>query len=305
MALRSMTGFAALEGAHGTVAWRWEMRSVNARGLDLRWRGPDGRDALEPAMRAAAAKRFTRGNVSISLRLSDRSDMPSDAPRLTVNPAAADALIAAALALRDRAEAAGLSAAPLLVETLLSQKGVLERAEYVPDPEIRAAEDRAILSDGERALDALAGMRASEGAELEKVLSAQVTQIETLRQAAAGAAADRAAAQGDLLRRRLDAVLAAAGETVDEARLAQELAVLAVKGDVTEELDRLTAHVAAARGLIGGDAPSGRKLDFLTQEFNREANTLCSKADFPALTEIGLELKTVIDRMREQVQNIE
>ncbi|MGG7568226.1 YicC/YloC family endoribonuclease [Rhodovulum sp. DZ06] len=303
MTLRSMTGFAAREGTHGALSWRWEMRSVNARGLDIRWRGPEGRDEIEPAIRAAAAARFTRGNVSIALRLSERPE--AAAPRFALNAPAVDALLAAAIALRDRVEEAGLAPAPLSLDALLAQKGVLERAEPEDDPELRAAENALILADGEAALDALAQMRADEGAELTKILAAQVDRIEALTREAAAAAAERAAAQGPALRRRLSAILSAAGQPLEEGRLAQELAILAVKGDVTEELDRLHAHVAAARALAASGAPAGRKLDFLTQEFNREANTLCSKADFAALTEAGLELKTVIDRMREQVQNIE
>lgn len=303
MALRSMTGFASREGTHAGLGWRWELRSVNARGLDIRWRGPEGRDALEPAMRAAAAERFARGAISINLRLTERPE--AVAPRLALNPEAAGALLAAARALQGMADEAGLETAPLSLDALLAQKGVLERAEPVDDPERRKAEDAAILADGAAALEALAGMRAAEGAALEAVLSAQVDAIEALTREAAAAAAERAAAQGPLLRRRIAAVLETAGEGVDEGRLAQELALIAVKADVAEEIDRLGIHVAAARALIGGDAPAGRKFDFLTQEFNREANTLCSKADFAALTATGLELKTVIDRMREQVQNIE
>ena len=304
MGLRSMTGFAAREGASGALSWRWEMRSVNARGLDIRWRGPEGREGLEKTMREAAQKALTRGNVSISLRLGDGGEQAAP-PRPALDPAAADALLAAAAALRDRAEAAGLSAAPLDLAALLTTKGVLVRQEPQEDPARRAAENEAILADGLAALESLARMRAEEGAALSAILSAQVDEIEQLTAAATEAAKARAAGQGPALRRRMDAVLEAAGEATDPARLAQELALLAVKGDVTEEIDRLGAHVAAARALIARGEPAGRKLDFLSQEFNREANTLCAKADFASLTEIGLELKTVIDRMREQVQNIE
>lgn len=302
--LRSMTGFAAVEGSREGLSWRWEMRSVNARGLDIRWRGPEGREALETAMRREAQARLARGSVSIALRVSEKGE--ESGPRLTVDEGALAALLAAARVVHEKVTAAGMPTAPVSIEAILSQRGVLERTETIPDPKAREAEDRLILQDGIRALEALAAMRAEEGARLAEVLGGQVDRIEALTEEAEAAAAARAAAQGDLLRRRLAAVLDAAGQGApDEARLAQELAILAVKGDVREEIDRLRAHVAAARDLMGREEPVGRRLDFLTQEFNREANTLCSKADFAALTEAGLELKTIIDRLREQVQNIE
>lgn len=303
MTIRSMTGFAAREGSHGPLTWRWELRSVNARGLDLRWRGPEGRDALELAIRAAAQKRLTRGAVTIALRLSAGPDAPG--PRLGLDLGMLDALLTASEGIRARAAARGLECAPLSVEALLTQRGVLERADEIPDPDLHAAETAAILADGLVALDDLAVMRAEEGARLAHVIAAQIDAIEAQTALAAAGAVARAAAQGPLLRRRMATILETAGAGVDDARLAQELALIAVKGDVSEELDRLSVHVAAARDLLGRKDAVGRRLDFLTQEFNREANTLCSKADFAALTEAGLELKTVIDRMREQVQNIE
>jgi uncharacterized protein (TIGR00255 family) len=304
MPLRSMTGFAARDGAHGGLSWRWEMRSVNARGLDIRWRGPDGREGLEAAMRAEAAKHVSRGALSINLRVAERDGVRP--PRFTLDVAMADAVLAAARDFGARAAQMGLETAPLALDQLLAQRGLLVRAEDAPpDPADAAAEDARMRSDGCAALVALVAMRAEEGGRLRAVLCAQIKEIAALIDRAAIAAAARAAAQGPLLRRRLSAVLDGIGPAVDDARLAQELALIAVKGDVAEELDRLTAHVAAACDLIGRGDPVGRRLDFLTQEFNREANTLCSKADFAALTEAGLEMKAVIDRMREQVQNIE
>ena len=162
MTIRSMTGFAAREGAHGALTWRWELRSVNARGLDLRWRGPEGRDALEPAIRKAAQARLTRGAFTIALRLNDGPDAPG--PRLTLDMAMLDALLDAATGIRDRAAARGLVCAPLSVEALLHQRGVMERLDVAPDPALRDAENAAILADGLAALDDLAAMRADEGA---------------------------------------------------------------------------------------------------------------------------------------------
>ncbi|MFT6226765.1 MAG: hypothetical protein ACJARE_001163 [Paracoccaceae bacterium] len=303
MTIRSMTGFAAREGSHGTLTWRWEMRAVNARGLDLRWRGPEGRDALEPAIRKNAQARLTRGAVSIALRIDDGPDAAG--PRLLLDPVLLNALLDADAGIRAAAAGRGITCAPLSAEALLSHRGVLDRAPDIPDPDLRAAQDAAILADGLAALEGLVAMRAEEGARLAAIIAGQIDDIEGWTARAAVAAAARAAAQGPLLRRRLAAVLDAAGGAVDAARLAQELALIAVKGDVSEEIDRLGAHIAAARDLMGRTDAVGRRLDFLTQEFNREANTLCAKADFAALTEAGLELKTVIDRMREQVQNIE
>ncbi len=299
MTLQSMTGFATREGGDARQTWRWELRSVNARGLDLRYRGPEGRDALEAAFREAAKARFARGSIAASLRLSRRDGAP--AARLDAEALAA-ALDVARMAFA-AIEEADMPAAPISVEAILAQRGVLDMSEPEPDEAERAAQDAAILADGEAALDALLEARREEGARLAAVLSERIDRIEELVAQARAAAEERDRAAGPMLRRKLDAVLE--GARIDPDRLAAELALIAVKGDVREEIDRLTAHVAAARELLAAEGPIGRRFDFLTQEFNREANTLCSKADFTALTQIGLELKTVIDQMREQVQNVE
>jgi uncharacterized protein (TIGR00255 family) len=301
--MQSMTGFAAREGGDDRLSWRWELRSVNARGLDLRWRGPEGREAVERKFRAAAQARLARGSVTASLRVTRAAGAPAAAVNERALAAALDAAARAAAAARE----AGFEVAPLSAEALLARPGVLaeERPEDA-DPKVRIAQDAAMLADGETALEDLLAAREAEGAQLAAIVSARVDEIEALTARAAQAAEARAAEAGPALERRLRALVeAGAPAEVGPDRLAQELALLAVKGDVREELDRLTAHVAAARELIAAEGPVGRRLDFLVQEFNREANTLCSKADFAELTAAGLELKTVIDQLREQAQNIE
>jgi uncharacterized protein (TIGR00255 family) len=298
MSLCSMTGYADRNGSLDGLGWTWEARSVNARGLDVRLRLPEGAEPLDPVVRKAVAAAFTRGSVTIGLRLA-RGDTGA-APRLN-GPALLGAL-AAAEAVRVAAERAGLALAPMSAAEVLSLRGVLEldAEPGVARPEVQAA----LAADVPLLVAALASARRAEGAALVNVLAGQIDGISELAARARAAAEARAARSGALLRARVDALLAAQG-VVDEARLAQELALLAVKTDVTEELDRLGAHLDAARALVAEGGPVGRKLDFLMQEFNREANTLCSKAQSSELTAIGLEMKVVIDQMREQVQNVE
>ena len=298
MALTSMTGFADLAGDAGGLAWVWEARSVNGRGLDLRLRLPEGFDSLDAPLRAAAAKALARGSVTVTLRIARGA--VNGLPRL--NPAALDAAVAAALAASEAAARGGLDLAPMTAADLLSVRGVVESDAAGPAeaPEVVAA----LAADAEALLARLAEARRAEGAALATLVAGKIDRVEALTAAARDTAEARAAGAGTLLRTRVEAVLAATA-AVDEARLAQELALAAVRADVTEELDRLHAHVAAARALLAGEGPAGRRLDFLMQEFNREANTLCSKSGSAELTAIGLELKVVIDQMREQVQNVE
>jgi uncharacterized protein (TIGR00255 family) len=298
MALASMTGFADLPGGAEGLGWAWEARSVNGRGLDLRLRLADGFEALEAPVRAAFAAGFARGSVTVSLRLA-RGSAPA-LPR--VNPAALDAAVAAAEAASAAASRLGLDLAPMTAADLLGVRGVIEADAGMPSE--NAAVMAALTAEIAALVAALRAARAAEGASLARVIGGQVDRIEALAGAARGTAEARGGRTGALLRERVAAVLAATA-AVDEARLAQELALIAVRADLTEELDRLEAHVAAARALLAGDGPVGRKLDFLTQEFNREANTLCAKAGAADLTAIGLEMKVVIDQMREQVQNVE
>jgi uncharacterized protein (TIGR00255 family) len=295
----SMTGFAARRGAGVGYAWAWDLRSVNGKGLDLRLRVPDWIDGLEVSVRAEMQKALTRGNVSLTLKVTQDEGRDETAFRLN------DAVLSAALVAVGRVEAAAMDAGVTLRQAtaadVLTLRGVIDAA--VQDTDTTPLR-QAVLADLPGLLADFHAMRAAEGAALAGVLGAQLDRIATLTADALRETATRGATQADTLREALARILSAS-DVVDETRLAQELALLAVKTDVTEELDRLAAHVEAARAHVADPAPVGRKLDFLMQEFMREANTLCSKAQSLALTRIGLDLKTVIDQMREQVQNVE
>jgi uncharacterized protein (TIGR00255 family) len=291
MTINSMTGFARADGAHGAVRWHWEARSVNGRGLDVRLRLAPGSESLEPKVREAVARRFVRGSIAINLFT--RSEQA--ATQIRLNEAALEQVLKAAERVRH------LTGCELpRAEHLLSIKGV----EPEDDEATRDARAAAMLASLEVALGELAAAREGEGARLRAVLVEHVGEIERLVTAAAtspgrSAEAVRARLQ-DQLARLLDA-----SQALDPQRLEQEAALLATRADIEEELKRLTSHIAAARELIGAPGAIGRKLDFLAQEFNREANTLCAKANDTELVRIGLALKAVIDQMREQVQNIE
>jgi len=296
MTFASMTGFAESAGSHEGVRWRWEAKSVNGRSLDMRLRTPPGYDGLEPPARRLAGERFLRGAFQISLTVEEQ-----DAARgLRVDAAA---LASAVKIAREVAAETGM--APARVDGLLGLKGVIVADEgAMPlDPVVRAHRDAAILESLAAAFDRLVKERRGEGAKLAALMTAQMNEIEKL----VAEAGRLAAAQPEALRARLNAQLQELLDAapVSEDRLAQEVALLAVKADVREELDRLTAHVQDARALIKDGKGVGRKLDFLAQEFNREANTLCSKSSDIALTRTGLALKAVIDQFREQAQNVE
>jgi len=295
----SMTGFAARRGAGVGYAWAWDLRAVNGKGLDLRLRLPDWIEGLELAVRAELQKAVTRGNVSLSLRVTQ--DGGAEETGFRLNPAQLVAALGALARVEQAAISAGLTLRQPTAADVLTLRGVLDQSQQEQDT---GPLRQAILADLPALLADFAAMRATEGAALAAVLTAQLDQIAALTAEAQREAALRAESQADSLRDGLQRILSAT-DAVDATRLAQELALLAVKTDVTEELDRLTAHVAAARGHLADPGPVGRKLDFLMQEFMREANTLCSKAQSLALTRIGLDLKTVIDQMREQVQNVE
>ncbi|NEY88843.1 YicC/YloC family endoribonuclease [Tabrizicola oligotrophica] len=296
----SMTGFAARRGQGAGHSWGWDIRSVNGKGLDLRLRVPDWIDGLELALRGELAKALSRGNVSLSLRVA-RDGMGDGAEGLRVNAPALAAVLTAMSEVEQAAMAAGVTLAQGTAADVLAVRGVLDTtAVEIDTAPLRAA----ILADLARLLADFATMRAAEGAALQGVIAGQLEALARLTADAAREAAARREATAAGLREALAKVLANA-EGVDETRLAQELALIAVKNDVTEELDRLAAHIGAARALLAEPGPVGRKFDFLMQEFMREANTLCSKAQSLALTRIGLDLKTVIDQMREQVQNVE
>ena len=295
--LNSMTGFASARGNADGYSWVWDLRSVNGKGLDLRLRVPDWIEGLETALRAELAKAIGRGNVSLSLRVTSEER----AGRLQINPDQLDDVLAAIAEVESRAMARGLALAPARPGDVLSVRGVLEIGSGESDTEPLMA---ALLSDFKPLLRDLQDMRASEGAALSALLASHLDDVARLTDAAATAAEARKDDMARTLRVNIARVLDA-GDGMDATRLAQELALIAVKADVTEEIGRLQAHVEAARVLLATDGPVGRKLDFLTQEFNREANTLCSKAQSTTLSALGLELKAVIDQMREQVQNVE
>ncbi|MBE0413428.1 YicC/YloC family endoribonuclease [Yoonia sp.] len=295
--IHSMTAFASLTGQLGTTSWHWDMRGVNARGLDLRLRLPDSIEGLEAPLRAALTKGLGRGNVAVNLRL-QRGE--SEAP-LVIDQAQLDRVLQALDTVQERAFAMGVTLGQPTAADVLAQRGVVISAKPEQDD---GALTLALVADIAPLIAAFQQMRAQEGTALHVVIAQQLDRIDTLTKAAASAAAARAPVVRANLTAALQRVLDDV-DNIDPTRIAQELAMLAVKADVTEEIDRLRAHVAAARDLLDHPGPVGRKFDFLSQEFNREANTLCAKAGSAALTAIGLDLKTVIDQMREQIQNVE
>lgn len=298
MTVASMTGYARAEGSDAQTGWAWEAKSVNGKGLELRCRLASGHDALEPVAREAAAKRLKRGNVQLSLTVNRTAEQAA----LRINAA----LLGQLLALCTEWQGKFPGVQPARMDGLLAIKGVLEPVEAEEgDPEgVRQTREAAMRLTLDSMLDQLAAMRLSEGARIAAVLQAQLDEVATLAERAAATAVMRPEAIRERLRTQVAAVLEAAPGLAEE-RIAQEVALIAVKADVREELDRLRAHVAAARELLAAGGAVGRKLDFLSQEFNREANTLCSKSSDVELTRIGLDLKAVIDQFREQVQNIE
>jgi len=295
--IKSMTGFASGKGAHGPHSWSWELRSVNGKGLDLRLRVPDWLTGLEAALRAEMSKALGRGNVTLSLRLS-REETATD---IQLNANAMQAALQALAQTEAMASQQGISLAPSKASDLLALKGMIEAGTEADDAAPLVAQ---LKSEFGALLADFVEMRRTEGQALSTILTGQLDTVEDLTAQAAALAAQRREEMEQALRDNLARVMDNA-QGADPDRVAQELALLAVKADVTEELDRLAAHVTAARGLLQQDGPVGRKFDFLTQEFNREANTLCSKAQNADLTSVGLELKAVIDQMREQVQNVE
>ena len=293
-ALASMTGFARTEGSAGGLVWAWEIRSVNGRGLDLRFRLPPGWDALEPALREAAGKVLKRGNVTANLTLKRETEA-----RLALDSVALEQALALALELHRRIAGSPVPRA----EALLSLPGVLRAAAADPAEE-RAAAAAEVQAGFADALAGLVAARQAEGARLAATLNTLLEEIAVLRNRAATEAADQPAAQRARVMENLNELLREA-PSLPQERIAQEVALLAARSDVREELDRLDSHIAAADALIGEAANVGRRLDFLMQEFNREANTLCSKSASAALTATGLKLKAAIEQLREQVQNIE
>jgi uncharacterized protein (TIGR00255 family) len=295
MSLKSMTGFSSRDGVAGPTAWHWELRSVNGRGLDIRLRLPPGFEALEPRIRAAVSQRLARGSVAVNLS-AKRTDGGSE---IRLNASALRQVLAALEALKSMVEVA-----PPRAEALLGIKGVLELVEPEESAQETTARSDAMLADLEHALGELVAVRNAEGRRLEQIVLDQLLVIERLTQHIAGLPARSIEAVRARLKEQVGRLLES-NANFDETRLYQEAALLAARADVEEELKRIGSHVAAARELLAVDAPAGRRLDFLAQELNREANTLCSKANDEETTRAGLDLKAVIDQMREQVQNVE
>ncbi len=290
-----MTGFARAEGADENHGWSWEFRSVNARNLDIRLRLPSGFDRLEAEARALVTKRFRRGNVSTTLTLK----RTGPAAGFTVNREVLDQVLSLTGDLKDQ-----FDAAPPTIDGLLGIRGVLEQVEIEPTAEQRAALEAGLIESFAAGLVSLGRVRDEEGARLGGVVDGHIDEISRLVGLAKQAAEAQPDALSARLRSRLDELLGHE-PSLSEERLHQEVALLTAKADVREELDRLDSHIESARELVAADDAVGRRLDFLCQEFNREANTLCSKASEIELTRIGLDLKAAIEQLREQVQNIE
>lgn len=290
-----MTGFARCDGSLGSTSWHWEIKSVNGRGLDVRLRLPPGSDRLEPKIREALQKRIVRGSVNVSLQVAEERRQTV----VRVNESVLRQVVDAALTLSRE-----LGGAPPKAEALLALPGVIDTVEEPEDEAEAETRSKRMLSDFETALDRFTASRAEEGGRLQAVLEAQIAEIERLvglaetsPQRSVAAIQARIAEQ---VRRLMET-----GQAFDPMRLHQEAVMIATRVDVEEEIKRLKAHVAAARDILRDAGAVGRKLDFLAQEFNREANTLTSKANDEDIARAGLALKAVIDQLREQVQNIE
>jgi len=295
MALSSMTGFARSHGACGTYAWAWEVKSVNAKGLDVRLRLPPGWDAVEAPVRARAADALSRGSVYGTLTIARQGV----APIVRVNE---DVLNAVLTTLKDLS--GRVAAEPARLDGILALKGVVEVLDEDEKEDERRAAEQAVVEGFRGALTELAAMRRREGATLGMLLTQRLDEMAALTGRAEAAPGRRAEAIKARIAEQIEALLDASSR-FDPDRLHQEAILIASKADIREELDRLASHVTQAKRLIGEGGAIGRRLDFLSQELNREANTLCSKSNDVALTNIGLELKSVVEQFREQVQNLE
>ena len=296
MAISSMTGFARTEGQSAGCSWTWEVRSVNGKGLEVRSRLPAGFEALEPQVRQRIAGTLKRGNIGANLTVA-WIERPAG---VRVNTEALHQIVALLPDIQRRLP----DCLPPSPDGLLNLRGIIEIVDEQPTEETRAALDEAILDGLDRALGSLAAMRRDEGARMATVLEGHLGRIAGLCREANGLAAAQPAAIMARLVEQVGALISTI-PALPEDRLAQEVALLATKADLREELDRLKAHHEAARALLAGDGPVGRKLEFLCQEFNREANTLCAKSVDVQLTRVGIDIKATIDQLREQVQNIE
>ena len=297
MPLSSMTGFTRVTGQHDSVGWIWEIRSVNGKGLDVRVRLPYGYEALEAIVRDIAGKILKRGSVSVSLTVNRASAESA----YRVNRDLLERLLALSGEMKDEKR---LSNEPARLDTLLTVRGVVEASEGDDDPKEAEKRQKSMAVSLREALEALLGVRQAEGARLEAILRERLNELDGLCNEAEGAASLRTETIRDRLAQQVQDLLDMS-PALSEERLAQEAAVLAVKADIREELDRLKSHIEGARGLLDEGVAVGRKLDFLCQEFNREANTLCSKSGDIELTRIGLAMKAAVDQFREQALNVE
>ena len=295
MALSSMTGFARGHGVAGSYAWSWEIKSVNAKGLDLRLRLPPGWDAVEVPARKNATEKLSRGTVYGNLTV----ERKGVAPTVKVNEPVLAAVLATLKALSGKVDAS-----PPTLDGILSLKGVIEVTEEDEREEDRRAAEAAIISGFDRLLADLVAMRREEGATLGRLLSARLDEIAALAARAEAAPGRKPEAIKARLAEQVETLLSAS-QRFDSDRLHQEAILIASKADIREELDRLASHVEQVRKMIADGGPIGRRLDFLAQELNRESNTLTAKANDVELTNIGLELKSVVEQFREQVQNLE
>ena len=295
MALSSMTGFARGHGVAGSYVWSWELKSVNAKGLDLRFRLGQGWDAIEMPARTLGSEKLSRGTVYANLTV----ERKGVAPAVRVNEPVLAAVLSTLKSLSGKVEAA-----PPALDGILSLKGVIEITEEDEREEDHRAAEAAIIASFEKALVELVTMRHAEGATLGRLLSTRLDEIAALTARAEKAPGRKPEAIKARLAEQV-ATLLSASERFDSDRLHQEAVLLAAKADIREELDRLASHVAQAKKLLTDGGAMGRKLDFLAQELHRESNTLTAKANDLELTNIGLELKTVVEQFREQVQNLE
>ena len=296
MPLKSMTGFGRAGGQEGDASWSWEVRTVNNRGLDIRLRLPQGFEEFELRLRDVIAKAVARGSCAVALALK----APPQGAEMRLNEEALlklNSLAARARKITGRSEDLPLNA-------LLVMKGVIETVEPQPGEQVRGPLTEALLKSFHAALDGVIAARRAEGARLRDILAEKLNEIEALTRSAEQAPERSAEAIAARLRQQLQRLLSETSQ-FDEQRLYQEAVLIATKADIEEELKRLYSHVAAARELIEEEEPIGRKLEFLAQEFQREANTLCSKSNAAEITRAGLKLKAAIDQLREQVQNVE
>jgi uncharacterized protein (TIGR00255 family) len=295
MALQSMTGFARVEGYNDTARWIWEVRSVNGKSLDFRLRLPPGSDEQQLQIRKLVSKYFSRGNLQINLTIERQ-----DAVALpVVNQPELDTVIAAIASLQERLDCPAPAA-----EQILAIKGVMETGAIEESEEQKATLADALMKDFDKLMKELEKARAGEGDIVVKILENQLDKLNKLTLAIT----NDPSRKPDQIKIRLESQISVLLDNtagLDFDRLHQEAAILAAKADLREELDRLNAHIGSARQLLSGDGPVGRRLDFLCQEFNRECNTICSKSNASPVTAAGLDMKVVIDQIREQVQNLE